>query len=239
MIAIEDEQGNVQKFAKLTEAPLTLPPNTYMAFTADKEQLARQYPQIGNIVETPGDLPAWGTSQPYISLRNAKGLRVDSLRIEEQMFFSLIDEEAGVSLERLSMKAPSQNNSNWHSAASTAGWGTPGLPNSQKVQGEEACWKPSNKVFTPNQDGFEDFMLLHYSCQPQGAVVNAYIMDLSGKTIKHWVQQAQIGTEGFFRWDGEDAQGGLVPPGIYIIYMEIFTLEGKTKAHKLAVGVGY
>ena len=58
-------------------------------------------------------------------LRNHNGITIDSLSYDHNWHFALLDIEDGVSLERIDYNKPTQDKSNWHSAASTAGFATP------------------------------------------------------------------------------------------------------------------
>ena len=56
---------------------------------------------------------------------------VDEVKYKDDWHFKLIDDAEGVSLERIDPDGTSQDETNWHSAASTAGYGTPTYKNSQ------------------------------------------------------------------------------------------------------------
>ena len=46
-----------------------------------------------------------------------------------------------------------------------------------------------------------------------------------------------IGQEGATSWDGLDDLGNRVPVGIYVVYTEVFDLDGNVKSYKNAVVV--
>ncbi len=62
---------------------------------------------------------------------NAQGNIIDELVYNEKWHFKLIDNDEGVALERIDYNAPTQQQDNWHSAASSVGYGTPTYKNSQ------------------------------------------------------------------------------------------------------------
>ncbi len=76
-------------------------------------------------------LPSFPDDKGFVLLLNQQGDIADEVNYSADWHFKLIDNTEGVSLERIDPDGPSQNALNWHSAASTAGYGTPGYKNSQ------------------------------------------------------------------------------------------------------------
>ncbi len=58
------------------------------------------------------------------------------------------------------------------------------------------------------------------------------IYDSEGIPVKRLVRQELLGTEGDLRWDGDMEDGTLARPGIYILYMQIFSPEGDVRQVK-------
>ncbi len=167
------------------------------------------------------------------------GKVVDEFHFDAKWHFSLIDNEEGVSLERIDYNKPTQDKSNWFSAASTVGYGTPSYQNSQfrmdlSVNGSVTI---TPKIFSPDNDGFEDFTVINYQVDETGYVGNITIFDASGRPVKVLVKNATLAQNGSFRWDGLNDKFLKVPTGTYIIYTEIFKLDGKKKSFKNTVTV--
>ncbi|MEJ7681210.1 MAG: hypothetical protein WKG06_25865 [Segetibacter sp.] len=87
-----------------------------------------------------------------------------TLHYSSKWHFALIDNEEGVSLERIDYNKPTQNKENWTSAASTVGFGTPSYQNSQfrADVSMKADITVTPKTFSPDKDGFEDFTTINY-----------------------------------------------------------------------------
>ena len=151
--------------------------------------------------------------------------------------FKLIDNAEGVSLERIDPGSPSQNPDNWHSAASTAGYGTPGYKNSQfkNQQSIAATIEVLPKVFSPDNDGFDDIATVQYKITEPGYVANITIFDAAGRPIRNLVRNGTLSTNGYWNWDGLDDKGLKLPVGAYILFTEIFNLQGKKERFKNVV----
>ena len=60
-------------------------------------------------------------------------------------------------------------------------------------------------------------------------------LDASGHPVRHLVSAGLLGRQGQWTWDGLDDKGQKLPAGIYIVFMELFNLQGKSTACKQAV----
>jgi hypothetical protein len=79
-----------------------------------------------------------------------------------------------------------------------------------------------SRVFTPNGDGANDRLQIEYELLNLGAVPVAIdLYDLSGRRIGEVYRG--IASSGRFEvsWDGRDAQANLLPPGLYILRLEV------------------
>jgi flagellar hook assembly protein FlgD len=140
-------------------------------------------------------------------------------------------------LERIDPDGPSQDETNWHSAASTAGYGTPTYKNSQYKQspGINATIEVTPKVFSPDNDGHDDIATVQYKVSEPGYVANITIYDATGRSVRNLVQNGILGLSGYWNWNGLDDKGRKLPVGTYIIFTEIFNLQGKKESFKNVV----
>ena len=185
-------------------------------------------------------MPSYPDDKGAVVLLNAVGAIVDEVDYDAKWHFALIDNAEGISLEMVDYNKPTQDAQNWHSAASTVGYGTPTYQNSQyridlSVPGEVTV---TPKVFSPDNDGFNDYTTINYQIEELGYVANITIFDAAGRPVKVLVQNATLAQKGFFRWDGLNDKNGKVPVGSYVVYTEMFNLAGKKKSFKNVVVVG-
>ncbi|MBO9199462.1 MULTISPECIES: lamin tail domain-containing protein [Niastella] len=213
-------------------------PGEYLVFTENKFWLQQQYlvkdPSL--IMELPA-LPSLPDDKGTIVLMNIQGAVIDELQYEHSWHFGLINNEEGIALERLNYNLATQDRSNWSSAASTAGFGTPGYPNSQligdrEVQGQVVI---NPAVFSPDNDGFNDFAVIDYELAAPGFVANIRIYDTNGRLVRYLVQNATLSATGRFRWDGLGDKLNKLPIGTYVVFTELFNGQGKVKKFKQVV----
>ena len=213
-------------------------PGEYRVLTENRLWLQQQYlvkdPSL--IIELPA-LPSLPDDKGVVVLLNMQGNIIDELRYDHTWHFPLISDEEGIALERLNYNQPTRDKSNWSSAASTVGFGTPGYPNSQlqidgSLQGEVAI---SPAVFSPDNDGFNDFATIDYQLPEPGYVANIRIFDTHGRMVRHLARNATLALTGRFNWDGLDDQRRQLPVGIYVVLTEVFNLQGKTRKFKQVV----
>jgi Lamin Tail Domain len=189
-------------------------------------------------------LPAWNEKEGKVYLKfNSKIL--DSLKYNKTYFNPLLPNSYdGVALERINPNKPNDK-SNWQSAAATVGYGTPAYKNSQFLaEGAPSVFLASEDVFiipkstfSPDDDGFEDYLLLNYKLDKAGAFAKVSIYDVKGYLVKKWMDNEPLATEGTLKWDGETDENMKAPIGIYIVYIELILPTGEVQIFKKAISM--
>jgi len=147
-----------------------------------------------------------------------------------------LEAEDGVSLERLNVNAETQNESNWHSSASTVGFGTPTYKNSQKLVAQTIGeMNVDPKSFSPNNDGNKDFCSINWNFSKTNLIATISIFDTEGREVKNLMNNQMIGNEGSEIWDGTSEDGLQLNTGMYIVWMEVFTEDGIIERFKQVV----
>jgi hypothetical protein len=233
--------GNFTNIKPLSDKPLLFFPGDYSIITEDIDWLRTHYPVKDKPVYIQlSSLPSLPDDKEHLAIINFQGELIDQLQYDNKWHFALLDNDEGVSLERINYNDSTQNKNNWSSAANTAGFGTPGYQNSQfradlVPQGLVTVFP---KVFSPGNAGFTTI-----SCRlsEPGSVVNIFIYDDQGRMVRKLISNTTMGLSANFNWDGLSDQQKKLPMGNYIIFTEIFNLQGKTKKFKnvvtLAVGL--
>lgn len=150
---------------------------------------------------------------------------LDSLSYHTSMHSSFIKNSKGISLERQHMLLPTNHYGNFKSAAVQSGGGTPGLINSSAYQANQNITLKS-KILSPDNDGYEDELVVQYNISHQGLMANLLIYNNQGKLIKSLIKNTSIGSHGQWTWDGQTDRGNTALPGIYTLYIELYNGSG-------------
>ena len=153
---------------------------------------------------------------------------IDEVSYSPKWHDSAIKDPKGVALERLDPDKPTQDATNWHSAAESAGYGTPGYRNSQQLLPsstlsgfERPYWSDSERSY-----------LLRYQLADAGYRCRIWVFDTMGRRIAEIANLSTLATEGTLRWDGIGYDGSRPKPGIYIFYAELFLPNGTTHTQR-------
>ncbi len=237
-IANRNTSGVVSSIKPLSAVPYYIFPGDYMVATEDAASIALNYlvknPDNVLIIST---MPSFSDDEGDVITLNFQGNIADEVKYKDDWHFKLIDNAEGVSLERIDPAGPSQDESNWHSAASTAGYGTPTYKNSQYklLNSINATIEVVPKVFSPDNDGHDDIATIQYEVTEPGFVANIIIFDAAGRPVRNLVRNGTLGLKGYWNWDGLDDKGLKLPVGTYVIFTEIFNLQGKKQQYKSVV----
>jgi len=234
-IANRNSLGVIGSIAPLSTTDYLLFPQNFVVATESPDIIKSQFITLNpdNFV-TVTTMPSFSDASGDVVILNQQGNIVDELQYDDKWQFPLIHNTEGVALERIDYDAPTQSQNNWHSAATNVGYGTPTYKNSQyrvdlQVQGEVNV---SPAIFSPDNDGTDDFATIDYNFPDPGYVANITIFDASGRPVRYLQRNALCGIKGIFRWDGLGDKSQKLAVGIYVIYTEIFNLNGKTKQFK-------
>ncbi len=172
-----------------------------------------------------------------LALHSRNGTLIDEIIFSAKDHFPMLTDSHGVSLERIRMDQFSGLQSEWHSASSLSGYATPGYRNSQAHEDDRylSSFSIEKEIFSPNNDGIDDIAYFTFSLDREGYIGNFRIFDASGRLVRIVANNALLGPEGSFAWDGLDESGGFCPSGIYLGYLEVFHLSGKKKKFRQSV----
>jgi hypothetical protein len=233
------ENGVLTNHVTLTSEDFLVPPEAYFAVTVDPEILKGEYldSKEENFIQV-RKLPPFDDDEGTVAVIDNRGKIVDFFEYNKGMHSSFIKDDDGVSLERIS-NSPSASSHNWRSASSAVGFASPGYVNSNKIetsssQTEELIVEP--EIFNPLSSQ-SNFALVHYRFNQGGYVANAKIYDSQGHPIKQIANNDLLGTQGFYRWDGDCDDGSKASIGYYMILFEVFDEHGSVRNYLRRIAI--
>lgn len=224
---IDSTSGDVNSFTKLSESPKLFPPHSF-AVISDNSEFIKQSSLCSNeaIWLSISTMPSMPDDNGTIILLNVWGKIIDSLTYDEKWHSKSLQNNEGVSLERLDYKTPTYLSSNWYSSSTIGNGATLGCKNSQMIDSAKQLLEFKSTIITPNNDGDNDFLELQYTNNEIGSTMNMYVFSINGSLIKHVINNELIASNGIIIWDGSNENNKLVEAGIYIVLIELFK-DGK------------
>jgi hypothetical protein len=230
-LANEKPDGSADS-SPLSPGPLVLAPGQLLAFSTSSTIIQTEYPtshDLAGLLEIP-DFPTFPDDAGIVLLFDGFGKELDRLAYSKSLHLSLLASQEGVSLERIRPAGPSLG-SNFHSAAGAVGYATPGRANSQAQDApggnQELSMDP--EVFTPDDDGQQDFTALNYHLDQPGYVASVTVYDALGRLTRHLLRNETLPVDGFVQWNGLDEQGRKASVGYYVLHVELFRPSGGEK----------
>jgi hypothetical protein len=234
-IANRNSSSAITNIKQLSADNYLLFPQDFIVLTEDVSAIRRDFiTKNTEMLITIPVMPSYNDDEGNVIVLNAQGAVVDELQYNEKWHFKLIDNKEGVALERIDYNMPTQQQDNWHSAATSVGYGTPTYKNSQfkinnLLKGDVTV---TPEIVSPDNDGLDDFATVTYTFTTAGYIANITIFDAAGRPVRYLQRNALCGTTGNFKWDGLGEKNQKLPVGIYIVFAEIFNTAGKKKQFK-------
>lgn len=235
---MELQIGNSSEKRPVAFEPTIIAPGGFALLTASTSLTLRDYPKgkVENFVQT--ILPSFNSDSGSVKLWGPGNSIWQQFSYSDKIHVKILDVTKGVSLERISCNLPVHTVSSWHSASSDAGYGTPGFENSQsKTIGSDDAFSADPKTFSPNGDGNKDFTILTYDQAKNGLIGNLRIYSADGFLIRNLAESANLGTRGFWQWDGTTEEGRKARMGMYVAVLETIELGGDVKYYRIPVAI--
>lgn len=241
-MATRNGNGTIANIQALSNGPYYLFPGDHIVTTESIERLSMHYlvPDPGKVLVV-ASLPSFPDKEGTVIALNSQGIVTDEVSYKEDWHFPLIANNEGVALERIDPAGRSQDKSNWHSAASTAGYGTPGYRNSQYKRQDmvNASVEIKPTIVSPDNDGIDDIATVYYRLNEPGYTANITIFDAAGRLVRYLVRNGLLGIDGYWNWDGLGETKNRLAAGIYIVVTELFNKKGKRLHFKNPIVVAY
>ena len=129
----------------------------------------------------------------------------------------------------------SDDRMNWQSGAASSGFGSPTLPNTQRILASsltESLVYLEKKTFFP-QGLTDDQLQIIFETDRSDYIGTLDIYDSSGRYIHQLANNQLIGRNDLYTWDGRSQEGILMNAGVYIVVVHLVTPEGNFVTKKL------
>ncbi len=230
------DNGILKNVMLLFTEDLLITPASLFVITTSPAIIKSQYPVNGegNLYKT--FLPGLSDDEGSVAILDDSGRIIDEVSYSKDWHSVFIKSDEGVSLERISTNAPSNDSRNWTSSSSSSGFATPGLPNSQHrtdASADENSISITPEIFSP-EGGINNFVQIKYRFD-NSPVANVKVYDVQGHLLKTIATNETLGVEGTLRWEGDRDDGTKARMGYYIIWFEIFNTSGSVKTFRKRV----
>lgn len=219
-ISTRKTDGSLNTRYPLEAYPQTLQAGDYLLLTKSIEGVENFYSLPASLNWLECKLPVLSNTGSTIVLYREDGeIIIDEVSYSPKWHAPTVKNKKGVALERKDPDKDSQNADNWTSAASSAGFGTPGLENSQYLSEETET--DSEEIDDPIYQPTGTFQI-PYRLNQSGYMARGWIFDLSGRKVALIADNTLLGTQGYLEWNGKGRDGSPLNSGIYIIYLELW-----------------
>jgi len=235
-------QGFLTSIRDISTESFLFFPGDYLVLTSDPEAVRSTFmttaPQTFFMIPS---MPSMTNTSGVLVFASRGMVEIDLFAYHENMHFALLTSLKGVALERINPNWPTQDRSNWHSAAQSFGFGTPGFKNSQYLPERmvrAGTIEVYPEVFSPDGDGHDDLLTISYRFDQPGYIATVRLFDSRGRLIRNLVKAELLAVNGSFTWDGATDDRQKAPMGMYIVHLEITDLAGKVKQFRETAVVG-
>lgn len=241
LASIDNKTNKIKSMYRLSDDCGIIMSKDYIVLTTKPDIMASQYfvPNMGKVLKL-NNLPSFNNDMGTVIICTIDSSIIDRFDYEENMHLPLFADYKGISLERIHPDKPTNQRQNWHSAAQSVGFATPTYKNSQysdfDYSDNPITVEP--EIFSPDNDGYNDFLKINYKLPKPGYISNVIIFDSKGVIVRKLVKNEYLGTEGNFIWDGFTDDHLKSNIGIYVIYVEIFDTQGNVKRFKKSATLG-
>lgn len=217
-------------------------PGCYVALTTGRDKLTDLFPCADERSIFRADrIPSLPDDEGSLVIYDRNLNVIDRVDYSSAMHMIFLSGTEGVALEKVSPAFASDVASNWHSAAATCNWGTPGAPNSVMIDytGEGEGLSLSSGRISPDGDGFEDILAVGVFPGGEENIISVTVFNDRGYTVRRLAERFSAGSGTYFAWDGFSDSGARLPAGLYLIIAESYNATGSSRRWKKACALLY
>ena len=172
-------------------------------------------------------LPSMPDDQGTLLLLDESGQILDELPYDHHWHSPLLANEEGVSLERIQRRLTHGTGFQLDFRRFFRRFGTPTDKNSESFPeaGGKDLLQVEPKIFSPDNDGYQDFCFIKYHLTQNGFTGNISIYDINGRAVRQLANNSTMSTDGSFSWDGLDDALNPLPMGHYVILRGSFYVK--------------
>jgi hypothetical protein len=235
LVSVKDDSNDTSSVVFVSDEDRCILQGYNNVITENRDLLLnRFFASDADYVFEVSNMPSMPDDNGHLILYNRNLEKIDEVFYDEGMHYPLLSNEEGISLEKIRPCSLSSDRSQWHSASESSGWGTPGSSNSvltEHSENTDLVTLSSTRV-TPDNDGFEDFLVIDLKLSGIGNVVSVTVFDETGYFIKKVADNLFAGSEASIVWDGTTDDQKVVSTGIYILLIEVYDDRGKLQRWK-------
>ncbi|MCX7798531.1 MAG: lamin tail domain-containing protein [Melioribacter sp.] len=169
-------------------------------------------------------------------LKDVYGNTIDSLYYLPTWHNKNFADVTGKSLERINPYLNTNDRNNWSTSVSNEG-ATPLKQNSiyTAIEKKESKVTISPNPFSPDNDGFEDFAIINFSLANKVSQVRIRVYDSQGRLVRTIENNMPAVSSNSVIFDGLDDSSRPLRVGIYVLFMEIISEDGKIETIKIPI----
>jgi len=242
-IDVTSEGEDQKRLIPLSDHSRILGPGEYLVLTRSIAHLMNSYDLeiSGSWVELE-DIVSLPNEEGQVWLMDRSGNGIDIVSYGDKMHMEIFSDTRGISLERIDPGRSGIDPGNWHSAASIADYATPGSLNSQSLPDlhSELELIVEPRVFSPDNDGYHDLLVISPGIEEAGSVLRIWITRPDGALVRILANNHIAGASSQYTWDGRDDGGAMGAEGFYVVHLRAYNpISGASRNTKRAVGLIY
>ena len=186
---------------RISDSTIFIQPNEYWVLSSSPEKVNSCYytPLPDHLIKV-SNLPDLLNQEGHLFLISDSGVLIDEVKYREDMHHPILNYTDGVALEKIHFSAAGLEENGWQSATQNVGFGTPTYQNSQFSETSQSTEKLilNPEIFSPNQDGIDDFLTISLNLIEIANTINIYIFNSDGQQIRHLVKNELVGASDLF-----------------------------------------
>jgi len=241
ILARADVKGVIISFSDQQVLSYWLFPKGYAVFTGDNKLFGKAWPLADPaVVAARTDMPSLTNEESKLILMDRNQKQLDVVIYSPDWHYPYLEENKGVSLERIDFDASGTDRSNWFSASASSGGSTPGSKNSSalyppSITSEKFSLNPVVGYAAISPDPVQ--VVVSYRFEDAGWFMRMNVFNSQGLPVREIFPFAMAPVEGVVCWDGLDAGQRLVPDGIYLLVADYYHPSGKKGRWKRACAI--